>query len=74
MKTLRKKKRSGTTTQKRRKTRKYHREDHDGEKRKNSVKKGALLKQPFVKDPEVTIEKLLQDAGAQIESFVRITV
>jgi elongation factor Ts len=43
-------------------------------KEKKFREEGALLKQPFVKDPEVTIEKLLQDAGAQIESFVRITV
>lgn len=31
----------------------------------------TLLGQPFVKDPDITVEKLLKSKGAQIASFVR---
>ena len=34
----------------------------------------TLLGQPFVKDPDVTVEKLLQGAGATISSFRRLEV
>lgn len=34
----------------------------------------ALLKQAFVKDPESTIEKLLQDANATLEAFDRFAI
>ena len=34
----------------------------------------TLLGQPFVKDPDVTVEKLLQGAGASISGFCRLEV
>ena len=34
----------------------------------------TLLGQPFVKDPDVSVEKLLADAGAEVKSFVRYEV
>jgi elongation factor Ts len=34
----------------------------------------TLLGQPFVKDPEQSIEKLLQSAGAEVKQFVRYEV
>jgi elongation factor Ts len=34
----------------------------------------SLLKQPFVKDPSITIENYLSQADAEIESFVRLEV
>ena len=34
----------------------------------------SLLKQPFVKDPSIKIENYLSQAGAEIESFVRLEV
>lgn len=34
----------------------------------------SLLEQPFVKDPDVTVGKLLKDAGASVISFVRFEV
>ena len=34
----------------------------------------SLLEQPFVKDPDVTVGKLLKDAGASIVHFVRFEV
>jgi elongation factor Ts len=34
----------------------------------------TLLGQPFVKDPDVTIGKLLQAAGAQVQRFARLEV
>ncbi len=43
-------------------------------KEKKFREEGALLKQDFVKNPEVTIEQLLSQAGAEIESFVRIDI
>jgi len=33
-----------------------------------------LVEQPFVKDPEVKVGKLLKDAGADIVGFVRFEV
>jgi len=38
------------------------------------LKEITLLGQPFVKDPDVTVGKLLGDAGATVESFVRFEV
>ena len=34
----------------------------------------SLLEQPFVKDPDVTVGKLLKDAGASVVQFVRFEV
>ncbi|RLA37297.1 MAG: elongation factor Ts, partial [Gammaproteobacteria bacterium] len=34
----------------------------------------TLLGQPFVKDPDVTVAKLLKDADASVTSFVRYEV
>jgi len=34
----------------------------------------ALLGQPFVKDPEITVERLLKQANAKVLSFVRLGV
>ena len=34
----------------------------------------SLLEQPFVKDPDVTVGKLLKDAGASVVHFVRFEV
>ncbi len=34
----------------------------------------SLLEQPFVKDPDVTVGKLLEDAGASVVQFVRFEV
>lgn len=38
------------------------------------LKEITLLGQPFVKDPDITIEKLLKDANAMVESFYRMEV
>jgi len=38
------------------------------------LKEITLLGQPFVKDPDVTVAKLLKDAGATVVSFVRFEV
>jgi len=34
----------------------------------------ALVGQPFVKDPDVTVEQLLKQAKAQVLSFIRLEV
>ena len=34
----------------------------------------TLLGQPFVKDPDITVEKLLNQHGASINSFARFEV
>jgi elongation factor Ts len=34
----------------------------------------SLLEQQFVKDPDVTVGKLLKDAGASVVQFVRFEV
>ncbi|MEX0962533.1 MAG: translation elongation factor Ts [Pseudohongiellaceae bacterium] len=34
----------------------------------------SLLEQPFVKDPDITVGKLLKDAGASVVQFVRFEV
>jgi len=34
----------------------------------------SLLEQPFVKDPDVTVGKLLKDADASLVQFVRFEV
>jgi elongation factor Ts len=41
---------------------------------KKFLKEITLLGQPFVKDPDQTVEKLLKDKGAQVHSFVRLEV
>ena len=41
---------------------------------KKFLKEVTLLGQPFVKDPDQTIEKLLKGAGAQVKIFVRYEV
>ena len=33
-----------------------------------------MVGQPFVKDPDVTVGKLLKDAGAEVTGFVRYEV
>lgn len=38
------------------------------------LKEITLLGQPFVKDPDMTVEKLLKDANAIVESFYRLEV
>jgi len=38
------------------------------------LKEITLVGQPFVKDPDVTIAKLLKDAGAKVDSFARFEV
>jgi len=38
------------------------------------LKEITLLGQPFVKDPDMTVEKLLKDANAMVESFHRLEV
>lgn len=38
------------------------------------LKEGSLVEQPFVKDPEMKVGKLLSNAGATIQSFVRFEV
>jgi elongation factor Ts len=43
-------------------------------KEKKFREEGALLKQPFVKNPEVTIEQLVKGSGATITSFLRMEV
>jgi elongation factor Ts len=34
----------------------------------------TLLGQPFVKDPDMSVEKLLSQAGAQVRRFARVEV
>ena len=34
----------------------------------------TLVGQPFVKDPDITVEKLLKNAGASVSAFVRLEV
>jgi len=41
---------------------------------KKFLKEITLLGQPFVKDPDQTVEKLLKDKGATVASFVRLEV
>ncbi len=41
---------------------------------KKFLKEITLLGQPFVKDPDQTVEKLLKDNGASVVSFVRLEV
>ena len=41
---------------------------------KKFLKEVTLLGQPFVKDPDQTVEKLLKGAGAKVNSFVRYEV
>jgi elongation factor Ts len=38
------------------------------------LKEITLLGQPFVKDPDMSVEKLLKDAGATVELFHRLEV
>lgn len=41
---------------------------------KKFLKESSLLEQPFVKNPEITVGKLAQEAGASVTSFVRLEV
>lgn len=41
---------------------------------KKFLKESSLLEQPFVKDPEQTVGKLVESAGASVSSFVRFEV
>lgn len=41
---------------------------------KKALKEITLLGQPFVKDPDTTVEKLLKDKGAKVVSFRRFEV
>lgn len=41
---------------------------------KKFLKEVTLLGQPFVKNPDITVEKLLQDAGAKVIGFTRFEV
>lgn len=41
---------------------------------KKYLKEISLVEQPFVKDQETTVGKLLKDAGASVQSFVRMEV
>jgi elongation factor Ts len=38
------------------------------------LKEITLVGQPFVKDPDQTVEKLLKDAGASVNGFTRFEV
>ena len=38
------------------------------------LKEITLVGQPFVKDPDLTVGKLLKNAGASVQSFVRFEV
>ena len=38
------------------------------------LKESSLIDQPFVKDPDVTVGKLVAAAGAEVVSFVRFEV
>ncbi|MFD1216216.1 MULTISPECIES: translation elongation factor Ts [Microbulbifer] len=41
---------------------------------KKFLKENSLVEQPFVKNPDVTIGKLVKDAGADVSGFVRFEV
>jgi elongation factor Ts len=41
---------------------------------KKYLREVTLLGQPFVKDPDTTVEKLVKDAGAKVVRFVRYEV
>ncbi|WP_193164557.1 translation elongation factor Ts [Microbulbifer hainanensis] len=41
---------------------------------KKFLKENSLVEQPFVKNPDVTVAKLVKDAGADVVSFVRFEV
>lgn len=41
---------------------------------KKFLKENSLVEQPFVKNPELTIGKLVKDAGADVSSFIRFEV
>ncbi|MBB3060229.1 translation elongation factor Ts [Microbulbifer rhizosphaerae] len=41
---------------------------------KKFLKENSLVEQPFVKNPDVTIGKLVKDQGAEVVSFVRFEV
>jgi elongation factor Ts len=41
---------------------------------RKSLGEVTLLGQPFVKDPDVTVEKLLKSAGAEVAGYVRFEV
>ncbi|MBN8431126.1 elongation factor Ts [Microbulbifer salipaludis] len=41
---------------------------------KKFLKENSLVEQPFVKNPDVTVAKLVKDAGGDVASFVRFEV
>ncbi|WP_250462021.1 translation elongation factor Ts [Microbulbifer litoralis] len=41
---------------------------------KKFLKENSLVEQPFVKNPDVSVGKLVKDAGAEVASFVRFEV
>jgi elongation factor Ts len=41
---------------------------------KKFLKEVTLLGQPFVKNPDITVEKLVKDAGAKVIGFTRFEV
>lgn len=41
---------------------------------KKFLKENSLVEQPFVKNPEVTVGKLVKEAGAEIVAFLRLEV
>ena len=41
---------------------------------KKFLKENSLVEQPFVKNPDVTVGKLVKDAGADIAAVVRFEV
>lgn len=41
---------------------------------KKFLKENSLVEQPFVKNPDVTVAKLVKDAGGDVSSFVRFEV
>lgn len=41
---------------------------------KKFLAESSLVEQPFVKNPEVTVGKLVKDAGADVDGFIRLEV
>ena len=41
---------------------------------KKFLSENSLIEQPFVKDPDITVGKLVKDAGADVQSFIRFEV
>ena len=41
---------------------------------KKFLSENSLIEQPFVKDPDVTVGKLVKDGGASVQAFTRFEV